>query len=74
MRGGYGLFYAPWNYTRAKHGQVGFTRTTAMIQSDATTAVPIVSLDNPFPAGLVQPIGSSLGLLTGTGGRSLRSP
>jgi hypothetical protein len=30
--------------------------------------VPIVSLDNPFPGGLIQPIGSSLGLLTGTGG------
>jgi len=68
LRGGYGLFYAPWNYTRAQHGQVGFTRTTAMIQSDATTGVPIVSLDNPFPGGLIQPIGSSLGLLTGTGG------
>ena len=68
LRGGYGLFYAPWNYTRAQHGQVGFTRTTAMIQSDATTGVPIASLDNPFPGGLIQPIGSSLGLLTGTGG------
>ena len=68
FRGGYGLFYAPWNYTRAKHGQVGFTRTTALIQSDPTTGVPIVSLENPFPGGLIQPIGSSLGLLTGTGG------
>jgi trimeric autotransporter adhesin len=68
VRGGYGLFYAPWNYTRAQHGQVGFTRTTALIQSDATTTVPIVSLENPFPGGLIQPIGSSLGLLTGTGG------
>ena len=68
VRGGYGLFYAPWNYTRAKHGQGGFTRTTALIQSDPTTAVPLVSLENPFPGGLIQPIGSSLGLLTGTGG------
>jgi hypothetical protein len=30
--------------------------------------VPITSLENPFPNGLQQPIGSSLGLLTGTGG------
>jgi len=68
VRGGYGLFYAPWNYVRAQHGQVGFTRTTSMNQSDPTTSLPITSLDNPFPAGLIQPIGSSLGLLTGTGG------
>ena len=26
LRGGYGLFYAPWNYTRGQHGQAGFTR------------------------------------------------
>ena len=30
--------------------------------------VPITTLDNPFPGGLQQPIGSSLGLLTGVGG------
>ena len=68
LRGGYGLFYAPWNYSRAQHGQVGFTRDTSLNQSDPTTGVPITSLDNPFPAGLIQPIGSSLGLLTATGG------
>jgi hypothetical protein len=68
VRGGYGLFYAPWNYSRAKHGQIGFTRTTSLVQSDATTAVPTVSLENPFPGGLQQPFGDSLRLLTGTGG------
>jgi hypothetical protein len=30
--------------------------------------VPL-TLDNPFPAGLLQPVGSSLGLLTGVGGQ-----
>lgn len=68
IRGGYGLFYAPWNYSTTQHGQIGFTRTTSLNQSDSTRAVPITSLDNPFPAGLIAPIGSSLGLLTGTGG------
>jgi hypothetical protein len=68
VRGGYGLFYAPWNYQRAEHGQIGFTRNTTMNQSDPATQVPITSLDNPFPAGLQQPIGSSSGLLTGVGG------
>jgi hypothetical protein len=68
VRGGYGLFYAPWNYQRAEHGQIGFTRRTALNQSDPTTGVPLNTLDNPFPDGLIEPIGSSLGLLTGTGG------
>jgi hypothetical protein len=68
VRGGYGLFYAPWNYTRAEHGQIGFTRITTMNQSDPTTGVPLNTLDNPFPTGLIPPIGNSLGLLTGTGG------
>ncbi len=68
LRGGYGLFYAPWNYSRGQHGQAGFTRDTSMNQSDASTAVPISSLENPFPSGLIQPIGASLGLLTNTGG------
>ncbi len=68
VRGGYGLFYAPWNYATAQHGQVGFSRTTSLNQSDSRTGVPITTLENPFPAGLQQPVGSSLGLLTGTGG------
>jgi hypothetical protein len=29
--------------------------------------VPTATLDNPFPAGLLQPLGSSAGLLTGVG-------
>lgn len=68
LRGGYGLFYAPWNYSTTQHGQIGFTRTTSMNQSDSVTGVPLSTLENPFPAGLQQPAGASLGLLTGTGG------
>ncbi|HEX6215159.1 MAG TPA: hypothetical protein VFZ38_10090, partial [Vicinamibacterales bacterium] len=68
IRGGYGLFFAPWNYSPTQHGQTGFSRTTALNQSDSTRGVPITSLENPFPNGLEQPFGSSQGLLTGTGG------
>ena len=68
VRAGYGLFWAPWNYNTTQHGQVGFTRTTSLSQSSEDTEVPLTTLDNPFPAGLEQPIGSSQGLLTGVGG------
>jgi hypothetical protein len=67
IRGGYGLFYAPWQYTSGTHGQIGFTRSTELSQSADASEVPITTLDNPFPAGLQEPVGSSLGLLTGTG-------
>jgi len=68
LRGGYGLFYAPWNYNTTQHGQIGFSRITSLAQSSSETEVPINVLDNPFPAGLQQPTGSSRGLLTGVGG------
>jgi hypothetical protein len=68
LRGGYGLFWAPWQYSTTGHATTGFTRDTALIQSAAESAVPIAILDNPFPAGLQQPAGSSQGLLTGVGG------
>ncbi len=68
LRGGWGLYYAPWNYPAAGTtgwGQIGYSATTEMPQ---TQGVPSVSLSNPFPNGIVQPSGSSLGLLTGVGG------
>ena len=68
VRGGYGLFWAPWQYTQTGHATIGFTRTNEMAQSAAESAVPLTSLDNPFPNGLVPPTGSSLGILTGLGG------
>ena len=68
IRGGYGTFYAPWQFNQTNHGQIGFSRITALSQSSAATDVPITTLDNPFPGGIQQPVGSSLGLLTGVGG------
>ncbi len=68
FRGGYGVFYAPWQYNATNHGQIGFSRQTSVNQSSAETEVPITTLDNPLPGGLLQPVGSSLGLLTGVGG------
>ena len=69
LRGGYGLYYSPWNYAAAGTtgwGQIGYSATTAVPQPAGS--VPSISMSNPFPAGLVQPSGNSRGLLTGTGG------
>jgi len=68
LRGGWGLYFSPWNYPAAGTtgwGQIGYSATTNVPQP---SGVPTVSMTNPFPAGLTQPSGNSLGLLTGTGG------
>jgi len=67
VRGGYGLFYAPWNYPSAgttNWGQMGYSSTTNIAQP---VGVPTLTIDNPFPSGLIQPSGNSQGLLTGAG-------
>ena len=71
LRGGYGLYWAPWNYPGAGSGYIstGFSRSTSLSQSSPESEVPKVSLEDPFPSGLLAPIGSSLGLLTNVGGR-----
>jgi hypothetical protein len=68
LRGGWGLYYAPWNYPAAGTtgwGQTGYSATTLIPQPQG---VPTITLSNPFPNGFAQPTGSSLGLLTGAGG------
>src|SRR5262245_24826222 len=69
VRGGYGVFWAPGNNptpspSSSNYGQVGFTQNTL---SPQTAPLPTVSLTNPFPAGLVQPLGNSLRAVTGAG-------
>ena len=69
VRGGYGLFWAPYNYpipdtTDNNYGQVGYTQNNVVLQS---SPVPTVTLDNPFPNGVVRPTGNSRGALSGAG-------
>jgi hypothetical protein len=71
LRGGWGLYYSPWNYAAAGTngwGQIGYSATTQLVNPQTAGSVPTTTIDNPFPQGLVQPSGNSLGLLTGAGG------
>jgi hypothetical protein len=68
LRGGWGLYWSPWNYPAAgttSWGQIGYSATTNIPQP---TTNPTITMSNPFPSGLTQPTGNTLGLLTGTGG------
>lgn len=66
-RAGYGLYYFP----QAEYGgTLGFTVSTPFVATTgggAQAFIPANTLSDPFPSGLVQPIGSSRGLLTQAG-------
>jgi hypothetical protein len=73
IRGGYGLFYAPNQYAfpdENRLGTRGFTAVTTYFASNDGGLTPCAgcSLTNPFPNGIEQPVGSTLGLRTGVGG------
>lgn len=71
LRGGFGLFYAP--VALSTTSPAGYSQTTNYATNNITAAVPASSLgaggylSNPFPGGLLQPSGNSLGYLTGVG-------
>ena len=60
IRGGYGVYWAPWNHSATR--PVGYSQTTTLTQNNN---VPITMLDNPFPNGFLQPTENTLGLRSG---------
>jgi hypothetical protein len=60
VRGGYGIFWAPWQ--SGVQQAPGYSQTTTLQQN---VDVPITRIDNPFPGGLTPISGNALGLLTG---------
>jgi hypothetical protein len=70
LRAGYGIYWAPWNYQSvgaANYGQIGFSQQT--FSTEQNQFRPNISLTNPFPSGILQPVGNSLGPLAGVGGQ-----
>ena len=64
LRAGYGLLYGQ-TFDDPGLAQ-GFSQRTAMVAS-IQTGLPYNTLTNPFPAGILEPAGSSLGLATNLG-------
>jgi hypothetical protein len=67
VRGGYGIFWAPQFALGAPIATVGYNQTTTYIASTDNNVTPANSLTDPFPSGILQPVGKSLGSLTGIG-------
>ena len=67
VRAGYGIFWAPQFAVSTPPATVGYAQTTTYIASTDNNATPASSLSNPFPTGILQPAGNSLGNLSGIG-------
>jgi hypothetical protein len=67
VRGGYGLFYDMLGTNRITVNQTGFSRDTTLNPSLDNGQTFIATLANPFPGGLLEPVGSGLGLMTNVG-------
>jgi trimeric autotransporter adhesin len=69
LRAGYGVYWAPWNYQgvgSANYGNIGYSQSTFIGQNQFR---PTVDVANPFPSGILQPVGNQLGALAGVGGQ-----
>ncbi len=67
LRAGFGIFWAPQFAIGSPIATVGYNQTTTYIASTDGNNTPANSLGNPFPSGILQPAGNSLGTSTGIG-------
>lgn len=67
VRGGYGIFWAPQFALGSPIATVGYNQTTSPSASVDNNMTPALSLTNPFTSGILQPVGNTLGSLTGIG-------
>lgn len=63
IRGGYGLFYTPQTYVTSFDGNIAtFNTSTSYLGSTDAGATPFTTLADPFPTGMREIQGASLGL------------
>ncbi len=67
LRGGYGLFFQPAGTVVTVPIQTGFTQMTPIQASLDNGLTYIATTANPFPGGLLQPLGPAGGLTTNLG-------
>ena len=63
LRGGWGIFYAPTIFSTDATIAPGYTQSTTYVASNDGNATPANSLSNPFPNGVLQPVGEHAGRL-----------
>ena len=65
VRGGYGIYWAPSFFSF--QNTIGYSQTTSIITSTDGNFHPAATLSNPYPSGLLQLTGNTLGGLSGIG-------
>ncbi len=71
IRAGYGIFFAPLQLffpSSTGYGGIGYAATTDYVATTDGNRTPAGVINNPFPGGLRQPSGNTLGLLQNVGG------
>lgn len=67
VRAAYGISFIPSTQGDYGGSAIGFSSTTAMVASTDGGRTPANTITNPYPTGLNQPTGNSLGALTAVG-------
>ncbi len=67
FRGGYGIIWAPQSTLGSPYAPAAFSATTPYVATNNGFATSANSLSNPFPAGLIKPVGTAAGSLSGIG-------
>jgi outer membrane receptor protein involved in Fe transport len=68
VRASYGIFYLPTTGIYIRLGSTGFASATPYVASVDGGFTPANTMSDPYPQGIIQPSGSTLGGLTGLGG------
>jgi hypothetical protein len=68
IRGGYGLLWAPFSFSL--FSPIGYTQSTPYVASNDGNVTPAGSLSNPFPSGVLAPVGNGAGESAGLGGQA----
>jgi hypothetical protein len=67
FRTGYGIYFGGLGLRRTDVAQNGFERNTNMVPTRDTGLSFSATLSNPFPDGILEPVGTSLGTMTDVG-------
>ena len=69
LRGGYGMFHEPVGIfgNRFRPILTGFSQSTDLVPSFDNGVTYVANFEDPFPAGIKEPIGNSMGLATNLG-------
>jgi hypothetical protein len=67
LRGGYGVYFGFLGQRRGDVIQPGFSQNTPFVATQDNGLSFIASLSNPFPNGIIEPVGAGRGTLTNLG-------